>query len=696
MSMIIYPHTPTVDHIDDYHGTPVNDPYRWLEDMSSDETKDWIDAQNTLALRFLEAIPSREGIHQRLTELWDFPKQWAPVSQGERYFQLRNTGLQNQDVLYVMDSLEEEARILLDPNGLSEDGTVAMVMWSVSPDGQWLAYATSKSGSDWMTWQVRDVNNGNDLPDLIEWSKFSEAEWRKDSSGFYYSRYERPDAGKDYVAQNYFQKVYFHRLGEPQSQDALVYERPDKKEWGFSTEVSLDDNYLIYTVWQGTDVRYRIFYQDLESGGPVIELISDLEATYNFIGNDGPVFYLHTNLDSPLGRLIAVDVTQPDKIHWRTIIPESTDTIQVVKRVHDEFIVLYLHDAHHQLKRFDREGKPLGEIELPALGSVPTQGYFLNLTGKCEDDELFYSFNSFLYLPSSYRYDFQRGESELLFAPPINLDHDSFITEQVFATSKDGTRVPMFLTHKKGMEMDGNNPTYLFGYGGFNIPLVPRFVVSHLAFIEMGGVLAWANLRGGGEYGEEWHKAGMLDKKQNVFDDFIACAEFLIEGKITSTSRLAITGRSNGGLLVGACLVQRPELFGASVPIVGVMDMLRFHEFTIGWAWTSDYGSSKDPDQFKTLYQYSPLHNIKPSTDYPTTLVVTSDHDDRVVPAHSFKFAAALQAAQSGDMPILIRIQTKAGHGVGKPTAMMIEEATDILTFLTEALDIELDLASDQ
>ncbi|HEY70654.1 MAG TPA: S9 family peptidase [Anaerolineae bacterium] len=689
MSKPQYPHTPTVDQVDDYHGTAVRDPFRWLEDTTSDETKAWIEAQNELSVGFLEAVPSRERIQQRLTELWDFPKQWAPARMGGRYFQLRNTGLQNQDVLFVMDSLGEDARVLLDPNALSEDGTVAMSVWSVSPDGQWLAYATSASGSDWMTWHVRDVNTGKDLPDLVEWSKFSDASWRKDSSGFYYSRYEKPDPGKDYLAQNFFQKVFFHRLGEPQSSDVLVYERPDEKEWGFAVEVGKDDKYLIYSVWQGTDVRNRIFYQELETDGPVIELIPDLEAAYNFIGNDGPVLYLHTNLDAPLGRLIAVDVTQPGKAHWRTIVPESTDAIQLVKRVHDEFIVLYLHDAHHQLKRFDRDGKPLGIIELPALGSIPTQGNFLNLTGESEHDELFYVFNSFLYPPSSYRYDFQRGESELLFTPPIQLDHEDFTTEQVFATSKDGTRIPMFLSYKKGLERDGYNPTYLYGYGGFNIPLVPRFIVSHLAFIEMGGVLAWANLRGGGEYGEAWHQAGMLDTKQNVFDDFIACAEYLIAEKITSTPRLAITGRSNGGLLVGACIVQRPDLFGATVPVVGVMDMLRFHEFTIGWAWTSDYGSSKDPEQFKTLIQYSPLHNIKPDVDYPATLVVTSDHDDRVVPGHSFKFAAALQAAQAGDEPILIRIQTKAGHGVGKPTALMIEEATDILAFLAETLEIE-------
>jgi prolyl oligopeptidase len=690
MSKIVYPPSPPGDHVDDYHGTVVKDPYRWLEDMHSEESKRWIEDQNNLSRQFLEGIQGRGKIHKHLTQLWDFPKQWAPVKRGGRYFQLRNTGLLNQDVLYVMDSPKEEGRVLLDPNELSEDGSVAAARWSLSPDGRWLAYATSKSGSDWMTWHVRDVERGDDLPEVIEWSKFSMAEWRQDSSGFYYSRYEQPETGADYTEQNYYQKVYFHHLGDPQSNDVLVYERPDQKEWGFSTEVSQDDRYLVFTIWQGTDVRYRIFYQDLESDGQVTELISEMEATYIFVGNDGPVFYLHTNLQAPRGRLIAVDLSQPGKEHWRTIIPESTDTIEAIKLIHDEFVVLALHNAHHLLKRFDRDGKLLGEIKLPALGSVPTQGYYLNFTGTQKDDEFFYSFHSFLYPPSTYRFDFLKGESELLFAPPLDLDHAEYTTEQVFVTSKDGTKIPMFLTHKNRMEMDGNNPTLLYGYGGFDISLVPRFDVSHLTFIEMGGVLAWGNLRGGGEYGEEWHQAGMLDKKQNVFDDFIACAEFLIEIKITSTSRLAITGRSNGGLLVGACLVQRPDLFGAAVPVVGVMDMLRFQEFTIGWGWTSDYGSSKDPEQFKILYCYSPLHNIQPGTAYPATLVITSDHDDRVVPAHSFKFAAALQAAQAGDNPVLIRIQTKAGHGVGKPTAMKIEEETDILTFLAKTLDIKV------
>ncbi len=689
MPKLTYPQTTTTDQKDDYHGTLVSDPYRWLEDTNSQETKAWIEAQNDLTFRYLDAIPERENIRQRLSELWDYPKQWAPIKRGDRYFQLRNTGLQNQDLLYVFRSLEDIPRVLLDPNTLSDDGTAAVVHWTVSPDGRWLAYAVSESGSDWMTWYIRDVESGEDLLEQLEWSKFSDANWRKDSSGFYYSRYDPPDAGQDFTAQNYYQKLYFHRIGESQSEDRLIYERPDHKEWGFSAEVSEDDRYLILYVSQGTDVRNRIFYQGLSANQPVVELIPQLEATYLFVGNDGPLFYFQTNLDAPRGRLISVDITQPKKDLWQTILPETSDTIETIKRVNGEFIVLSLHDAYHQLQRFDREGKSLGEIDLPTLGAIPAQGYFLNLTGENTHQELFYSFSSFLYPPTTYRFDFQKDKSELIFQPPLNLkNRDKYITEQVFVTSKDGTQIPMFLTHRKNIPLDGTNPTLLYGYGGFNIPLVPKFNVSFLAFVELGGVLAWANLRGGGEYGESWHQAGMLDKKQNVFDDFISCAEYLIEEEITSKNKLTITGRSNGGLLIGASITQRPDLFGAAVPVVGVMDMLRFHEFTIGWAWVSDYGSSEDPEGFNYLYRYSPLHNIKDGKKYPPTLVITSDHDDRVVPGHSFKFTAALQSAQSGDHPVLIRVQTNAGHGVGKPTSMLIQEEADILAFITHALDI--------
>jgi prolyl oligopeptidase len=684
-----YPPTRKVDHTDEYHGMIVPDPYRWLEDADSADTQEWIKEQNTITSQLLESIPVRDEIRDRLKELWDFPKRWAPVQRGGRYFQLRNSGLQNQDVLFIMDAPMSEGRILLDPNALSNDGTVAMVKWEPSHDGQMLAYATSESGSDWRIWRVRDVDSGEDLADELKWSKFADIAWLKDGSGFYYARYDEPESGKDLTEQNYFQKVYFHKLGDAQAQDQLIYERPDEKEWGFDPKISDDDAYLILHVWHGTDIRNRLFYQELAPDAAMVELISDLEAAYRFLGNDGPVLYFRTTLDAPNGRIIAIDISNPEKAHWRTAVPESTDAIEEVKMVNDEFNVVYLHDAHHLIKRYDRAGSLVGSIDLPVIGSIPSLAYELNITGERTHKELFYSFWSFLYPPAVYRFAFEEGHSELLYEPSLDFEHDPFVTRQVFATSKDGTRIPMFLTHRKDLDFNGTNPTLLYGYGGFNIPLVPRFTVSHLAFAERGGVVAWANLRGGGEYGEEWHQAGMLDNKQNVFDDFIACADFLIQEKVTSPRQLAITGGSNGGLLVGACMNQRPDLFGAAVPVVGVMDMLRFHEFTIGWAWVSDYGSSQDPGQFKTLYAYSPLHNLQPGTKYPATMVVTSDHDDRVVPAHSFKYTAALQAAQGGKQPAIVRIQTKAGHGLGKPTDILIEEAADILAFIDKSLEME-------
>jgi prolyl oligopeptidase len=679
-----YPPSPLTSQTDDYHGTLVADPYRWLEDPDSPKTKAWVEAQNAVTFGFLEQIPARQRLQKRLTELWNYARAQSLIKRPGRYFQLRNTGLQNQDVLYVSEKPSEEGRALLDPNKLSDDGTVALSGWRISEDGRWLAYSTSASGSDWQTWHVRDVETAADLPDVIEWSKFSGASWRKDGSGFYYSRYDAPAEGTTFTGANYFQKVYFHRLGETQAQDTLVYERPDQKEWGLNAEVSDDDRYLIFNVWQGTDVRNRLFYQDLAVSGPVVELIADLEATYEFIGNDGPLFYLRTNLDAPRSRLIAVDITRPEKANWREIIPQSSDTLEAAGMVHDEFIVLYLHDAYHLLKRFDRQGNFLGEITLPTLGSLP---FFVR--GRREDDEMFYVFSSFLYPSTVYRYDFATGQSEAIFTPSIPFDTSPYVTRQVFATSKDGTRIPIFLTHRKDLALNGQNPTLLYGYGGFNVSLSPSFAASRLAWLELGGVYALANLRGGGEYGEDWHQAGMLHNKQNVFDDFIACAEYLIAEKITSTPKLAIQGGSNGGLLVGACLTQRPDLFGAALPAVGVMDMLRFHKFTIGWAWVSDYGSADDPEYFRTIYAYSPLHNLKPGTHYPATLVTTADHDDRVVPGHSFKFAATLQAAQAGNAPTLIRIQTKAGHGAGKPTTIIIQETADLWAFLVKVLGME-------
>ena len=686
MAKFVDPQSATGEQVDDYHGTLVADPYRWLEDTDSAETRAWIEAQNKLTFGFLEGIPEREALRQRLTELWDYPKAWAPLKKGNRYFQLRNSGLQNQDVLYVMDDLKGEARLLLDPNTLSSDGTVALTSWEVSPDGRWLAYATSASGSDWLTWRVRDVDSGSDLPDLVEWSKFSGAAWLQDNRGFFYSRYDAPEAGQEYLNATYYHKLYFHALNTPQAEDRLVYQRPDQKEWGFGAQVSDEGRYLIINVWQGTEVRNRMFYQDMHEGGPVVELISEMEAAYAFLGNDGPLFYLRTDLEAPRGRIIRVDIRQPDKAHWQTLVPESGDVIEAVKLLQDTFISVELHDAHHRLRRYALDGTPLGEIPLPTLGSIVLMENW-GFNGSRRDAELFIAFQSFAWPTSIYRYILRQEGLEMLFIPPIQFDFTPYVTRQVFVPSKDGTNVPLFLVHRRELP-EGPQPAFLYGYGGFNISMTPAFAISRLAWLERGGVLAVANLRGGGEYGEEWHQAGCLENKQNVFDDFIACAEYLIAQGITQADKLAIHGGSNGGLLVGACLAQRPDLFGAAIPAVGVLDMLRFHKFTIGWAWVSDYGSADDPQQFKTLYAYSPLHNLKPGTAYPPTLITTADHDDRVVPGHSFKFAAALQAAQGSEAPALIRIQTKAGHGFGKPTAILIEELADKFAFMVWALGV--------
>jgi prolyl oligopeptidase len=683
-----YPKAPTGTQVDNYHGTQVPDPYRWLEDVDSPETIAWVEAQNKLTFGYLGQIPARDKIRKRLTSLWDFSRAMTIFHRGNRYFQFRNSGLQNQDVFYVMDSPTATGKVLLDPNTLSKDGTAALNTWSVSEDGNWLAYAISRSGSDWVEWRVRNVTNGEDLPETLEWSKFSGAAWAHDNRGFYYCRYAAPAEGEVYQEANYNQTIYFHRLNTPQSEDTLVCARPDRPEWGFGPEVSNDGRYLAIPVSQGTDTRNRFSYQDLQSKGEVVDLIPELEAAYYFIGNDGPVFYFQTDRDALKGCLIAIDINNPEKNNWKTLIPESSDTLENATIINDKFVIIYLHDAHELIKYFSIDGNFLGEVQLPTLGSV-TYGYASTLAGRRSDKEMYYLFHSFAHPVTVFRYDFGSGKSEIIFKPSIKFDFSPYITRQVFATSKDGTKVPMFLVHRADLKLNGQNPTLLYGYGGFNISQTPVFAVSRLAWLDMGGVYAVAILRGGGEYGEEWHQGGMIHTKQNVFDDFTACAEWLIAEKVTSTPKLAIEGRSNGGLLVGAVMTQHPDLFGACLPIVGVMDMLRFHKFTIGWGWVSDYGSSDNADEFKTLYAYSPYHKLKPGTKYPPTLITTGDHDDRVVPGHSFKFAARLQTCQAGDAPTLIRIQTKAGHGPGKPTAILIEELTDIYAFLVKNLGME-------
>ena len=690
MERIEYPESWRMDLLDLLHGVEVPDPYRWLEEIDSEESQRWISAQNRLTFDYLGRIPAREKLFQRLTELWDYERYGVPSKRGGRTFYICNDGLQDQGVLYWMASVfvnqkqasaEAEPKVLLDPNGLSEDGTVALMDWEVSEDGQLLAYGLAAAGSDWQEWRVRVVETGRDLDDLLTWVKFSGVSWTPDGRGFFYSRYDAPAEGMAYKGANYYQKLYLHRIGAPQDEDELIYGRPDEKEWSFDGWVTDDGRYLAISVGRGTTRENGFFFKELAAGsGQVVELLSDFDARYTFVGNDGPLFYFFTDLDAPMSRVIGIDTTRPERENWVDVIPESADALQAVTLVGGRFVAVTMHDAHSRVAIFGADGEPLRELGLPGMGAV--EGFW----GKWDDPETFYRFTGFTTPGTIYQLDVVTGENRVFREPQLGFDPDQYVTEQVFFPSKDGTLVPMFISHRQGLALDGDNLTYLYGYGGFNLPQPPTFSVSNLVWMEMGGVYAQANLRGGSEYGESWHQGGMKLEKQNVFDDMIAAAEWLIENAYTRTERLAIGGRSNGGLLTGACLTQRPELFGAVLVIVGVLDMLRFQKFTIGWAWTSDYGSPDDLGEFQALLAYSPYHQLRPGTAYPPTLVTTGDHDDRVFPAHSFKFAAALQAAQAGAAPTLIRIDTRAGHGLGKPTSKLIEEWADCWAFLVDAL----------
>jgi len=684
-STLPYPQPRKGDQVDDYHGTKVADPYRWLEDTDSPETRAWIEAENKVTDAYISQIPYRDKIHERLTRLWNFERFSVPEKQGGRYFFEHNSGLQNQSVLLVADALNAEPRVLLDPNTLSADGTVALAGTAVTDDGKRMAYGLAASGSDWTEWHIRDIDTGKDLPEVLKWVKFSGASWTKDGKGFFYSRYDEPK--KDSMLRDavYFQKLFYHRAGTPQSDDKLIYDRPDNKELGFGGSVTDDGRYLVIHVWQGTSPKTRLYYKDLSKpDSEVVRLLDEFDAEYQFIDNDGPIFWIRTNLDAPRGRVIAIDTRHPERDQWKTVVPQGPDKLEGASVVHDSFLLSYLKDARSEVRVYDLAGKFLRNVDLPGIGTAGGFG------GKRKDNETFYAFTSFTAPTIIYRYDPASGTSSVFRQPKVDFDPSLYETKQVFYDSKDGTRVPMFITYKKGIKLDGQNPTLLYAYGGFDISLTPAFSVANLVFLEMGGIYAQPNLRGGGEYGEEWHEAGTKLKKQNVFDDFIAAAEWLISNKYTSTPKLAIRGGSNGGLLVGACMTQRPDLFGVALPAVGVMDMLRFHKFTIGWAWTSDYGSSDNADEFKALYAYSPLHNLKPGTKYPPTLVLTADHDDRVVPGHSFKFAATLQADQAGTAPVLIRIETKAGHGAGKSVTKTIDETADAWAFMADNLGMNV------
>jgi prolyl oligopeptidase len=676
-----YPAARRADVVDDYHGTKVADPYRWLESADDPETVAWVDAENGLTATFL-AGPEREAIKKRLHELFDYPRVSVPERHAGRYFYTRNTGLQDQAVLFVREGLAGPERVLLDPNMLSSDGTVALTQTSVTRDGSLMGYSLSKSGSDRQEIFVRDVATGKDRPDRLRWAKFTNIAWTPDNQSFYYTRF--PESGTVPAGdENYFGKVYHHRLGEPQEKDTLVYERPEQKELFFAANVTRDGRFLLVTVFKGSSDKCEVFIRELKApGAPWKAVFSGFADAWSFVDEVDGRFYFTTDKDAPLGRVVAVDLgkgeTRPVEI-----LPQGKDKLEALAIVNRKLVSLGLHNASSRVEQYALDGRALGEVALPTLGSV------VGLSGEPDDDEMFLGFTSFTYPATPFRYDFKTRVLAPFEKTTTKVDRAAYEVEQAFYPSKDGTKVSMFLVHKKGLAKDGQRPTLLYGYGGFNISLTPAYRSSSFVWLDRGGILAVANLRGGGEYGEDWHQAGMLEKKQNVFDDFIAAAEWLAGSGWTKREKVAIEGGSNGGLLVGAVMTQRPELFGAVVCEVPVADMLRYHRFTVGRFWIPEYGSADDPKQFPVLYRYSPLHNVKDGVAYPPTLVTTADTDDRVAPGMAKKFAARLQAAQGGRQPILIRVETKAGHGAGKPISKQIDEQADLYRFLLKALGEE-------
>jgi prolyl oligopeptidase len=684
---IEYPDTVRIDHTDTYHDTVVADPYRWLEDdvRESDDVKNWVDSQNEVTFAYLETIEEREAIRARLEELWDFDRYGLPRKEGDRYFYSFNDGLQNQSVIYTQKTLDDEPRLLVDPNTWSDDGTIALASYFPGPNGKHFAYLVQDGGSDWRSARVIDIESGDVLEDNLEWLKFTPLSWAADGSGFYYSRFPETDSEDKFQSLNENQSVYFHRVGDAQEDDVLAFATPEHPERGHVGQVTEDGRYLVITAYVGTDDRYEITYLDLQTEGatPVV-LIEGFDYDYTLVGSIGSELFFRTNNDAPRGRLIAIDVESPEPEKWREIIPQAQDVLDGASMVGGRVIGQYMQDAWSLVRIFDTDGAQMGSIDLPGIGSASGFG------GKMDDTETFYRYESYNTPDTIYRLNVETGEGSVFKRAIMDFDSDDYVVNQVFYESKDGTRVPMFISHRKDVVPDGNQPTMLYGYGGFNISMTPGFSITRLAWMEMGGIYAVANLRGGGEYGEEWHQGGTKLKKQNVFDDFIAAAEYLIDENYTNPDKLAIFGGSNGGLLVGAVVNQRPDLYGAAIPAVGVMDMLRFHQFTAGRYWTDDYGSADDPEEFEALYAYSPYHNVKEGTDYPAVMVTTADTDDRVVPGHSFKYAAAIQAAQGGNAPVLIRIETRAGHGAGVPTEKIIQSYADQWSFLVDNLNMQL------
>jgi prolyl oligopeptidase len=678
-----YPSAARGEQTDGYHGTMVADPYRWMEDVDAPATRAWVEAEAKLTSDYLAAIPGRDRIAARLKEIWNFERWGAPEKHGAGWFFTHNDGLQNQSVLFMTTDPETPARVMLDPNGLSADGTVAFKGAGYSDDGKLMAYGLSEAGSDWETWHVREVASGKDLPDQLRWAKFTDASWRKDGTGFYYSGFKATEAGQSLKAQSQYHTVFFHKLGTAEAQDTKIYMRADEPDWFVGAQVTDDGRYLIVTANHGTDVKNTLLVAHLAGDAAVKPVIAEPRANCTFIGNIGSTLYVQTDDDAPRYRVVAIDLAKPEREHWRSIVAESADTLDGATLVGHQIIAQYLHDAHSVVKRFSPTGKPLGDVVLPGLGTAS------GFAGRIEDAATYYAYADYTTPASIYRLDLKTGHTALWRAPTLSgFRPADYETKQVFYSSKDGTRVPMFVTARRGLSLDGSHPTILYGYGGFSDSLHPTFSPAVAAWLELGGVYAVANLRGGGEYGRAWHEAGMKTHKQNVFDDFIAAAEYLIAHRWTSRERLAINGASNGGLLIGAVEEQRPDLFAAAVAQVGVMDMLRFREFTVGKAWEADYGSVDHEDEFKALRAYSPVHNVHPNVAYPATLILTGDHDDRVFPAHSFKFAAAMQNADPQGRPILIRIDLRAGHGAGKPVAKRIDETADVYSFVLDAMGL--------
>lgn len=669
-----YPETIKESVIDEYFGIKVEDPYRWLENDTSRATKEWVKKQNQLTFSYLEKIPFRNRIRERLTEIWDYPRISAPSKRGDKYFFYKNDGLQNQSVLYYKNSLDGKEIELLDPNKLAEDGSISLASTSISDDGKYLAYSISRSGSDWREVFVREINTKKDTDDHIKWVKFSGVAWYED--GFFYARYPQPKEGMELSGVNENCQIFYHKLGTSQEDDILIYKDDNNPHYGFSVGITDNNELLLISAVESTSGN-ALYYKDLtKENSNVVKLINDFDNDNSVIDYENGKMLIYTNYKAPKYRLVEVDLRNPARSNWKDVVPEKESVLRSAKVFGDKIIANYLQDARSVVKIFNTDGDYLYDLDKSIIGTI---GGF---TGEKDNEYTFYTYTSFTTPATVYKYDIKTNTSKLYQQSEIDFDSEQYVTKQIFYESKDGTKVPMFLVHKKGIALDGNNPTLLYGYGGFNISLTPHFSPSRLIWLEQGGIYAVANIRGGGEYGETWHRSGTLMSKQNVFDDFIAAAEYLIDNNYTSPARLAIQGGSNGGLLVGAVVNQRPDLFAVGLPAVGVMDMLRYHLFTIGRFWATDYGTSEDSkEMFEYLYAYSPIHNISEGVDYPAMLVTTGDHDDRVVPAHSFKYIATLQEKNAGDRPVMIRIETETGHGAGKPTAKIIEEISDIMAF---------------